>query len=95
MKLNIQFRKEWIKPVILAVLLLLLVILAGSCACGKKKDKKPDAAAQEVLKISITPSPMPTEAPEQVSKKAVSTNGNVTMVNEYLAQKEKKGANDE
>lgn len=39
MKLNIQFRKEWIKPVILAVLLLLLVILAGSCACGKKKDK--------------------------------------------------------
>ena len=41
-----------------------------------------------VMKITPIPSPTPTEAPRQVNKDAVAQSGNVTMVNEYLVQKE-------
>lgn len=81
-------RDKWIKGAILAVILILIAIFLGNCACGKKKAKEPDEAAQGVMKISPIPTPTPTEAPRQVSADAVATSGNVTMVNEYLVQKE-------
>ena len=40
------------------------------------------------MKITPIPSPTPTEVPRQVNKDAVAQSGNVTMVNEYLVQKE-------
>lgn len=70
------------KFIVLTLFVLSFSLLSG---CGKKKDK--DAAAQQVLKITITPSVTPTKAPSEVNKDAVVTNGNLTMVNEYLAEK--------
>lgn len=61
---------------------LLCTALAG-CGCGKKKT---DPASEQVLKISITPEPSPTLAPEEIDPEAVVTNGNLTMVNSYLAE---------
>ena len=81
-------REQWIKGGILAAILLVIVIFAGSCACGKKTVKEPDAASQGVMKITPIPSPTPTVAPRQVNKDAVAQSGSVTMVNEYLVQKE-------
>lgn len=60
---------------------LLCTALAG-CGCGKKKT---DPASEQVLKISITPEPSPTPAPEEINPEAVVTNGDLTMVNGYLA----------
>lgn len=85
-------RDKWIKGTILAVVLLVIVIFAGSCACGKKTAKKPDEASQGVMKISPAPTPVPTEAPRQVNRNAAAVSGNVTMINEYLVQKEAQGA---
>ena len=51
------------------------VIIAG---CGKKKEL--DAASSKVLPITVAAPSM-----EQVDSAAVTTNGNLTMVNEYLA----------
>lgn len=85
-------REQWIKGGILAAILLVIVIFAGSCACGKKKVKEPDAASQRVMKITPIPSPTPTVAPRQVNKDAVAQSGSVTMVNEYLVQKEEQSA---
>ena len=48
--------------------------------------KKTDPASEQVLKISITPEPSPTPAPEEIDPEAVVTNGNLTMVNSYLAE---------
>ena len=56
-------------------------LLAG-CGCGKKKAVDPET--EEVIKISITPEPTPTTAPEQVNSAAVVSSGGVTMVNSYL-----------
>ena len=61
---------------------LLCTALAG-CGCGKKKT---DPASEQVLKISITPVPSPTPAAEEIDPEAVVTNGNLTMVNSYLAE---------
>lgn len=85
-------REQWIKGGILAAILLVIVIFAGSCACGKKTVKEPDAASQGVMKITPIPSPAPTVAPRQVNKDAVAQSGSVTMVNEYLVQKEEQSA---
>lgn len=85
-------REQWIKGGILAAILLVIVIFAGSCACGKKKVKELDAASQGVMKITPIPSPTPTVAPRQVNKDAVAQSGSVTMVNEYLVQKEEQSA---
>lgn len=81
-------REQWIKGGILAVILLVIVIFAGSCACGKKTVKAPDAASQGVMKITPVPTATPTPVPRQVNKDAVAQSGSVTMVNEYLVQKE-------
>ena len=85
-------REQWIKGGILAAILLVIVIFAGSCACGKKTVKEPDAASQGAMKITPIPSPTPTVAPRQVNKDAVAQSGSVTMVNEYLVQKEEQSA---
>lgn len=85
-------REQWIKGGILAAILLVIVIFAGSCACGKKTVKEPDAASKGVMKITPIPSPTPTVAPRQVNKDAVAQSGSVTMVNEYLVQKEEQSA---
>ncbi len=61
--------------------LLMCTLLAG-CGCGKKKAVDPET--EEVIKISITPEPTPTTAPEQVNSDAVVSSGGVTMVNSYL-----------
>lgn len=81
-------REQWIKGGILAVILLVIVIFAGSCACSKKNAEEPDAASTSVMKITPVSSPTPTVVPRQVSKDAVAQSGGVTMVNEYLLQKE-------
>ena len=77
-------REQWIKGGILTVILLVIVIFAGSCACGKKTVKAPDAESQ----ITPIPTATPTPVPRQVNKDAVAQSGSVTMVNEYLVQKE-------
>lgn len=60
----------------------LMCILLAGCGCGKKKAVDPET--EEVIKISITPEPTPTTAPEQVNSAAVVSSGGVTMVNSYL-----------
>ena len=65
--------------------IVLTVLLAGIMltGCGKKAA---DAESTQVLQISVAPpSPTSTPAPDQVDSAAVTTNGNMTMVNEYLA----------
>ena len=81
-------REQWIKGGILTVILLVIVIFAGSCACAKKTVKAPDAESQGVMKITPIPTATPTPVPRQVNKDAVAQSGSVTMVNEYLVQKE-------
>lgn len=63
-----------------------ICILAAAAAisgCGKKS--APDAASSQVIQISVAPEETtPTPAPDQIDSSAVTTNGNLTMVNEYL-----------
>lgn len=93
-KRSIRKNQEvWIKGGILAAILLVIIVFAGSCACARKNSgaKEPDAASMGVMKITPIPSPTPTEVPREVNKDAVAQSGNVTMVNEYLVQKEAEG----
>lgn len=64
-----------------------ICILAAAAAisgCGKKS--APDAASSQVIQISVAPEETtPTPAPDQIDSSAVTANGNLTMVNEYLA----------
>ena len=74
--------------------IVLTVLLAGIMltGCGKKAA---DAESTQVLQISVAPpSPTSTPAPDQVDSAAVTTNGNLTMVNEYLADQSTYGAAD-
>lgn len=80
-------KKHAVRKFTVVSVLLLCVFLSG-CGCGKKKK---DPAAEQVLKISITPEPSPTPKPEELDQDAVVTNGNITMVNEYLASQEETG----
>ena len=65
-----------------------IYILAAAAAisgCGKKS--APDEASSQVIQISVAPEETtPTPAPDQIDSSAVTTNGNLTMVNEYLAE---------
>ena len=58
-----------------------ICILAAAAAisgCGKK--------SAQVIQISVAPEETtPTPAPDQIDSSAITTNGNLTMVNEYLA----------
>ena len=64
-----------------------ICILAAAAAisgCGKKS--APDAASSQVIQISVAPEETTqTPAPDQIDSSAVTTNGNLTMVNESLA----------
>lgn len=74
--------------------IVLTVLLAGvmMTGCGKKAA---DAKSTQVIQISVAPpSPISTPAPDQVDSAAVTTNGNLTMVNEYLADQSTSGAAD-
>ena len=74
--------------------IVLTVLLAGvmMTGCGKKAA---DAESTQVIQISVAPpSPTSTPAPDQVDSAAVTTNGNLTMVNEYLADQSTSGAAD-
>lgn len=70
-----------IKKLFLAAGLLVMsgVLLTG---CGSKKKNAED---ESVIKISTAPEPTATPAPEEIDPDAVTTNGDLTMVNEYLA----------
>lgn len=69
----------------LAVLAVLTgCVLISGCGCGKKK--APDDDATRVRQITITPEATPTPAPDQISRKAISVNGDLAMVNLYLAE---------
>ena len=48
--------------------------------------KKRNAEDESVIKISMAPEPTATPDPKTVDPDAVTTNGNLTMVNEYLAE---------
>ena len=85
-------RQLWIRGGIMAVGLLVIVIFIGKCACSKKPAGTQDESSMGVMTITVAPSPTPTEVPRQVSSDAAVTNGNVTMVNEYLVQKEEQSA---
>ncbi len=77
------------KTAIVLTVLLVGVMLTG---CGKKAA---DAESTQVIQISVAPpSPTSTPAPDQVDSAAVTTNGNLTMVNEYLADQSTSGAAD-
>lgn len=75
-------KKSYRKALFLMCILVSCSLVSG-CGCGKKKDQ--DLEGQQVLQISITPQPTPTPDPAEVNPDSVVTNGNVTMVNEYLA----------
>ena len=62
--------------------LTLCVIMTG-CGCGQKKT---DPASEQVLKNSITRDPSPTPTADTVDAAAVTSNGDISMVNLYLAE---------
>lgn len=74
--------KKNIKRLFLAAGLLAMtgVLLTG---CGSKKK---NAEAESVIKISTAPEPTATPDPKNVDPDAVTSNGDLTMVNEYLAE---------
>lgn len=76
-------KSRFFKSIMMVCILACCLALVG-CDCGKKK--KTDPASEQVLKISITPTPSPTPEPETVDSAAVTTNGDVTMVNIYAAE---------
>lgn len=74
--------KKNIKKLFLAAGLLTMTgaLLTG---CGSKKK---NAEEESVIKISTAPEPTATPDPKTVDPDAVTSNGNLTMVNEYLAE---------
>ena len=69
------------KKIAILCMILLSVLTSG---CGKEKTV--DEASSQVIQISVAPvEATPTPAPDQVASAAVITNGNLTMVNNYLA----------
>lgn len=77
-----ESKKVWKIGRILAVCLLTGTLAVGMAGCGE--DKESDSGIQELL----TPTPGPTPTPEP-SGGSVVTNGDITMVNEYVNQKAK------
>ena len=75
-----HFEEFMMKKIGIIFLACLLMMLPG---CGKEEEV--DLTKQEIIKISITPMPSPTPAPSEIAPEAVVTEGNLTMVNEYLA----------
>ena len=75
------------KKVLLAFLAVLSVCLFLS-GCGKEKDPK----TTEVMKLSVTPEETPTPTPKVINDSAVTTSGELTMVNEYRVSEDTKAA---
>ena len=73
-------KKNANKLFLVAGLLAMSAILLTGCGSRKKTD-----AADSVIKISTAPEPTATPDPKTVDPDAVTMNGNLTMVNEYLA----------
>ena len=68
--------------------MILLSVLTSGCG----KEKTVDEASSQVIQISVAPvEATPTPAPDQVDSAAVVTNGNLTMVNNYLADQSTTG----
>ena len=74
-------KKNANKLFLAAGLLVVSAVLLTGCGSKKKTD-----AADSVIKISTAPEPTATPDPEKVDPDAVTSNGNLTMVNEYLAE---------
>lgn len=72
--------RRYVRKCLLAAVLLSCSLFSG-CGCAKEKDPE----SQQVMEITITPDPTPTPDPMEINPDAVVTNGNMTMVNEYLA----------
>ena len=75
MKKNIK------KLFLVAGFLAMSAVLLTGCGSRKKTD-----AVDSVIKISTAPEPTATPDPKTVDPDAVTMNGNLTMVNEYLAE---------
>lgn len=75
-----------------ATLALAMLACMGLAGCGQETETDP--AAQGVLEITITPVVTPTPAPAEVDPDAVTTNGDITMVNSYLVDKNSGTASD-
>lgn len=66
---------------------ILCMMLFGVLFSGCGKEKETDEASSKVIQISVAPvEATPTPAPDQVNEAAVIRNGNLTMVNTYLAE---------
>ena len=60
-----------------------VVVFMSGCGGGQHTT---DPASDPVLTLSITPEPSPTPAPDTVDAAAVTSNGDISMVNLYLAE---------
>ena len=69
------------KLFLVAGFLAMSAVLLTGCGSRKKTD-----AVDSVIKISTAPEPTATPDPKTVDADAVTMNGNLTMVNEYLAE---------
>ena len=74
-------KKNANKLFLVAGLLAMSAVLLTGCGSRKKTD-----AADSVIKISTAPEPTATPDPKTVDPDAVTSNGNLPMVNEYLAE---------
>ena len=71
---------------------ILCMLLLGISVSGCGKTREVDEASSKVIQISVAPEETsPTPAPDQVASAAVTTNGNLTMVNTYLAEQDAAG----
>ena len=67
---------------------ILCMLLLGISVSGCGKTREVDEASSKVIQISVAPEETsPTPAPDQVA----TTNGNLTMVNTYLAEQDAAG----
>ena len=71
---------------------ILCMLLLGISVSGCGKTRETDETSSKVIQISVAPEEIsPTPAPDQVDSAAVTTNGNLTMVNTYLAEQDAAG----
>lgn len=72
------------QKIIVLCMVLLCITVSG---CGKTKAT--DEASSQVIQISLAPvNVTPTPDPDQINTDAVTTNGNLTMINGYLAEQD-------
>ena len=71
---------------------ILCMLLLGISVSGCGKTREADETSSKVIQISVAPEETsPTPAPDQVDSAEVTTNGNLTMVNTYLAEQDAAG----